>query len=143
MRFPTFLIGYLIILLSLHALATGVYLYYMFWWFDILMHFAGGVWLGSLGWYILFSSPFSKKISFPSWFGIIIVLMFACFVGVLWEIFEFSIDSFGIVYFDEKNPIILLKDTLLDLSMDMVGAFVSSMIFFGLHLRKTSKVEVV
>lgn len=90
------------------------------------MHFAGGIWLGVVGYYFLFSSRSSQKFLFPLWFGFWAVVMIALFVGVMWEFFEFLIDSFGILYIDEKNPRILLEDTLLDLLMDMVGALASA-----------------
>ena len=50
--------------------------YYSLPWFDILMHFLGGIWLGATVFY------FSPGTSFIKTLGIVLAF------GILWEIFE-------------------------------------------------------
>lgn len=104
------LIGILLLastLLLLQHIALAEFLYWRWWWFDILMHFLGGVLIGGLA--LVTSMTFGINRAFT-----FVVLFFA--IGVGWEIFE---RTFGLYraygYFG---------DTLLDLLMDALGAAV-------------------
>jgi len=92
----------------LNFLAGKFYWYSEIWWFDMPMHFMGGLWLG-LSFIWLFSS---KNISTKS---IVSVMLCVLVVGVAWELFE--------LYFVNhiaENPFNLL-DTLSDLFFDLAG----------------------
>ena len=91
--------------------ATIFFWYYTIWWFDIPMHFLGGVFLGLVFGYVLLRhgiKNFSQKTFF---YGILAIFI----VGILWEIFEFNIDTF--ITFRDQNII----DTLSDICFDLAG----------------------
>lgn len=86
--------------------------YSIIWWFDIPMHFLGGVFIGMLYVYFL------VRRGTPVWslkaviWGLIAVFA----IGLLWEVFEFSLDTW--ITFRPQN----LIDTLSDLCFDLAGA---------------------
>jgi hypothetical protein len=93
------------------ALATSLYWYY--WWFDVLMHFWGGI-LVVIGVYALCSL---KHI--PLRPTSLIIFTTLVIVMILWEIFEWRIGLFNPQYglFDT------IKDLLVGLSGGLVGYF--------------------
>jgi len=81
------------------------------------MHFLGGFWLGlALIW--LFSV---KELSFKIIFKIILGVFF---IGILWELFEISIDKTI-----TQNPFNIL-DTISDMCFDLAGGAFSIIYFF-------------
>ena len=112
-------------------LAFRYFMYWRFWWFDIIMHFLGGFWLALLAFYILYLSDLKEKIEiwtqrvqigfFEKYSFLIISLMFVLSIGILWEIFE--------LFFAFPLKQGYLFDTILDLIMDMMGWGVIYFIF--------------
>ncbi len=107
----------IIIIAILNKVALNFFLYWKWWWFDIMMHFLGGLWVGGATlWVYYFSGYFranqNKKILL--WLSIISVVV----IGVGWEVFEFvtAIEIFSDGY---------VGDTILDLIMDTTGAVVA------------------
>lgn len=97
--------------------------YYKFWWWDMVLHTTSGFLLGILGWITLFllnktdRIPSGMRPSFLCFFAV----TFAVFLGVLWEIFEFAVDSL----WPEVNMMSHetgVADTMQDLIVDTVGA---------------------
>ncbi len=116
-------IFFLILLIAgLNQLAIDLLLYWKIWWFDIMMHFLGGLWIGLASlWIYLFSGYFDSFKSFKNkdWETILIISILSVFVvGVGWEIFEFIFEI------DFSNNYIW--DTTSDLIMDFVGSFVAA-----------------
>ncbi len=95
----------------MHNLAINFYLYWQYQWFDILMHFWGGV-IVALGVGMLPSFGFRNISTPPSFIHICIAI---AVVGLSWEFFEYSIG----IWAQEPG---FVSDTLLDLVMDTVGA---------------------
>ena len=95
----------------LNAMAMKFFWYYSIWWFDMPMHFLGGVFVG------LASLAFWTKQ--PILRTILSILV----ISILWELFEFSLDAF-ITY----NPHNFL-DTLSDVSFDLAGGLLSILYF--------------
>lgn len=88
--------------------ARKFYLYYSIWYFDIIMHALGGIWLGSFFVYV-----FSRKNKiFPSALKVILSVLS---VGLLWEIFEFITNSYI------GGGVFHIVDTSSDLFFDLVG----------------------
>ncbi len=107
----------------LNYLAGFFYLYWTYWWFDILVHSLVGF-TGGLGLYwglfcsgIIFRGRFASKLAS-------VALVFACVmaVGIGWEIFEYS---FGITDSYEK---VYALDVALDLISDATGALLAALI---------------
>jgi hypothetical protein len=111
------------ILLVIFILALGVALldktghflrlYWSLWWFDILMHFLGGLLIGlASAWSYVF--VFKKGTS-----GLVrTTLLSVLIVGIFWEIYEVYI---GIQVTHEPY----IWDTSVDIIMDLVGAYLA------------------
>lgn len=96
-------------------------LYWSVWWFDIFMHFLGGAWVGLVLIALSRFAPAQIKKLIPAHKAshyFIAVLA----VGIGWEIYEIFA---GLV----KTPEPYYLDTLIDLVMDMLGAFVVRKMF--------------
>jgi hypothetical protein len=96
-----------------HISATKFFLYWKYLWFDIPMHFLGGVCV-ALG---LSALPFFRIHVFERFRTPLIYASVTLLVGILWEIFEVTS---GIMVIDET----FVPDTVLDLVMDVLGGLV-------------------
>lgn len=99
--------------------------YYRFWWWDMVLHTGSGFLLGVVGWIVLFllnqtdRLPPGMRPGFVCFFGV----TFAVFMGVLWEIFEYLVDTF----WPEVNMMSMetgVSDTMHDLIVDTAGAII-------------------
>ena len=98
--------------------------YERYWWWDILLHSWSGVLLGTIGFllvYILNNASGVDVILSPFFIGFF-ALCFAVTCGVVWEIFEFSMD----VVFGTNMQKSGLVDTMWDLVVDTGGALIVS-----------------
>lgn len=96
------IILYFIVFLDI--LAKIFYWYYTIWWFDILMHFLGGVFIFFLLSYLFYNK---RKILF--------LLVGVLVIGLFWEVFEFIFNNrIGGMVFE-------WGDTLFDLVFDALG----------------------
>lgn len=122
-------------------------------WWDSLLHAASGVLLGILGYVIIntFNHVQGDNIKFSPLFVSIWVVCFALAAGAVWELIEFSVDGlFGLnsqQYMEntgtilEGQPLVgheALRDTMMDLGLDFLGALIISIIGF-FDLRKQRK----
>ncbi len=109
----TFLILFIFVL---NSLASKFYWYSSIWWFDMPMHFMGGLWVGlALIWLLSL-----KNLSFSSTLSVIVGVFV---VGVLWEFFE--------LYFINhiaEHPFNLL-DTISDIFFDLSGGCLALVYF--------------
>ena len=123
LRQPLFITNFILILVIgvLHIVATEFFLYWTLPWFDNLLHFLGGLWVGlSSIWYIYFSGfsgKFTVKLNKRNLLTVSIASVIV--ICVLWEIFEIYA---GVLSFVENYPL----DTSTDLLMDTLGAAVAS-----------------
>lgn len=97
----------------MHNLAITFYFYWQYPWFDILMHFWGGV-VVALGVGMLPSFGVRYISRPPSLFQIGVAILL---VGLSWELFEYSVG----IWANEPG---FVSDTVLDLVMDTLGAAV-------------------
>lgn len=124
---------FLIFILALHAVAFSNYWYWTVWWFDMPMHFFGGVWLAMV--FLLLNSKFKilNGSSIPQLsdylIAVFITLSFVAFGGILWEFFEFFYDllisSRGYAGFAQLGA----ADTVSDLFFDLFGGLATFVIF--------------
>lgn len=99
----------LITLAVLQTLALTFYLYWVYLWFDIPMHFLGGVTV-ALGFYgIRWIANRTPK----QFRGLLGTFLFAFMIGMLWELYE-------LLFAFPLQPG-YLADSLLDLVMDILG----------------------
>jgi hypothetical protein len=95
--------------------------YTRFWWWDIVLHASSGIALGFLGFLILFSLYKRRLNTSPALLSLF-SFSFALALGVLWEIFEFTIDNlFG--FNMQKSGLV---DTMWDIIVNTVGAGIAS-----------------
>ena len=100
------------ILLVVHLLATKLYLYWLFSWIDIPVHFLGGsvVALGVFSAYDL-RLPLPKR-----WLSFVPVFLFVLMIALAWEVYEIEIG----IRIDANY----VTDTLTDIFMGMFGGAV-------------------
>ena len=125
-KFPVEVDLVITIMLYLHY-ALGEYsgFYVKIWWWDLFLHGANSIVLGMVGFIMAYALLITSKIQAKPFLISFFALTFAVFVGVIWEIFEFTMDSlFGFTM--QKSGLV---DTMTDLIVDLIGATVVS--FFG------------
>jgi hypothetical protein len=96
----------------LNSLANTFYWYSSIWYFDMPMHFLGGLWLGLCFIYIFSPKELSEELSFGYLSKIIFLVLL---IGIFWEFFE--------LYFINhiaQNPFNAL-DTVSDIFFDLAG----------------------
>lgn len=115
----------LIFIASLNQIAISFHLYWLVWWFDILMHFLGGLWVGLSALWFVYFSDFLKFFEYNKRNIFLISLITTIVVGLGWEVFEFIIEV------DFSNG--YWKDTIQDLIMDTIGAITASIILINFY----------
>jgi len=108
----------------LNSMAMKFHWYFTIWWFDMPMHFLGGVFIGLVSLAFLTNQEVGHPLGGPTSGKVILTAFLSVLmIGVLWELFEFSLDTF-ITY----NPHNFL-DTFSDLVFDLVGGLTASLYF--------------
>ena len=119
----------MLLIFTANSLALAFHWYYSIWWFDMLMHFLGGLWEG-LFFIWFFSSPDigeSLRLSpEPKNFTRLITktVLFVLLIGVLWEFFEFFTNNY--IGSDPFN----ILDTVSDIFFDLAGGTFAVLYFF-------------
>ena len=106
--------------------------YVRFWWWDAALHMGSGFLLGIVGFLLVYVMNQSESVELhmkPA-FVALFSFMFALGVGALWEVFEYAMDTFFGLNMQKSG----LRDTMWDLIVDAVGAFVMASIGF-LYMR--------
>ncbi|MFA6324652.1 MAG: hypothetical protein WCX46_00245 [Candidatus Paceibacterota bacterium] len=117
-------IGSLVFFIFLvNCIALRFHWYSSIWWFDMLMHFMGGFWLG-----LVFILLFWNKI-FD--FNLILkIILGVLFIGLGWEFFEITVNHFTIKeYFN-------VLDTISDICFDIAGGIFAILYFFKNYINK-------
>jgi len=117
-----------IILVMLNHYAGVYFLYWRFWWFDIVMHFLGGSIISLLSIYI-YKSFFGDFNDRRSIIVISFSLVFVFIVAIFWEVFEFFMDS----NIKEANYFL---DTITDILMAILGTLFTYNFFIGYNKKK-------
>jgi len=107
-----------IIIAGLHFTALEFYLYWVFPWFDVLMHFLGGFLVALIGiWSLLYVVRMRVWICFSHRNILYTAIGTALAIGIGWEVFEY-INGLRI-----KDNYVF--DTVTDLIMDLFGAMLA------------------
>ena len=117
--------------------------YTRFWWWDIALHSGSGFLLGIIGFLLLHVLNETEDIGVHMKPGFVafFAFLFAVGIGALWEIFEFSMDSFFGMNMQKEmlgDPS-GLTDTMWDLIVDTLGALLITVLGYGYV--KTSRNE--
>ncbi len=89
-------------------LANKFYWYSSIWYFDMIMHFLGGFWVGLASLYVFLPQNISRKVIFK-------ILLSVLIVGIGWEVYEVLVNDII-----AQNPFDYL-DTLSDIFFDLSG----------------------
>ncbi|KAB7619564.1 hypothetical protein [Alkalilimnicola sp. S0819] len=106
--------------------------YGRFWWWDILLHTSSGFLLGIVGFLLVHVLNETEEIGLHMKPGFVafFAFLFALGVGALWELFEFSMDTF--FGMNMQKPMLGdpsgLTDTMVDLLVDAIGALVIALL---------------
>jgi len=112
----------------LNTLGVWLSLYSIIWWYDMPMHFFGGLFTALL--VIWFLIHYKKFVNLSLIKTCIIVLLITLIIGVVWEGYEFIFAIIG-----SQKYIIL--DSTSDLCFDLAGAIQALFIYFR-HKRALS-----
>lgn len=110
------------VIFVLHHFALLHFWYWKFWWFDIVMHFLGGVTIGLGVMWLATVLKVETWAHFNHYRFFVYTLLIVFVVGIAWEYFEIFAGAFLI---DTTGP----GDMLLDLVMDVVGGGVAYTLF--------------
>ena len=115
--------GVIILVGFLHFAATILYFYWTINWFDILMHFLGGLSIGLLAIWIAFASGIYKKAAPRLSEALLSSLLVVIVVGVGWEIFE---NLNGLTQSTESYPLDIIHDLIADVVGSIVAGFIGA-----------------
>ncbi|MBX4210769.1 hypothetical protein KW783_02230 [Candidatus Parcubacteria bacterium] len=109
----------------LHTTAITYFLYWKFWWFDMLVHFLAGMWVGILVIMIAYIFGLFSRDVRPTGKRLFVVTLFsALMIGLVWEFFELNV---GLTFLTMKGYV---PDTLTDVWFDCLGALCSAFYFY-------------
>jgi len=108
----------------LNLLASVFYLYQSFLWFDMLMHFLGGIVVTFFAVWLLYHS-------YAAWRGttgkiLLINSLVFVLVGVLWEVMEFGVQHAFNIYGVLATP----GDSVSDIICGLIGSWVALAYYF-------------
>ena len=121
-----FLTGFFIFILAIHLWAIATSGYYYIWWLDMVPHFLGGFWLGSMGIYLFLRMNFELN---SRAFVFLILLALVSLGGVFWEFFEYGYDKIFAARGLGPLAQIDIGDTMGDLFLDLLGGILAHFIF--------------
>ena len=108
-------------LAATHLVAFKFYLYWVFDWLDIAVHFTGGVLSAFIVLWVVFLSRYISPREETIHAAVLWSVAAGITVGILWEVFEVTA---GVPM--ESNYVL---DTVLDLSMDVAGSLAASVAY--------------
>lgn len=123
---PIALLGLIFVIAVLHSGGhADLFPIGSLWWFDALLHILGGVWVAMAFGYLLREKfPIFREGTsrFAIW---CLALASVALIGTFWEFYEY------VVWQWSGNPIVALDihDTLADLTDDLIGGFVGTIIY--------------
>ena len=113
----TILISLIFGIFLVNFMANKFYWYSSIWYFDMIMHFLGGLWIGLASIYLF-------KISDKSVNTIFRVMLSVLLVGIAWEIYEIAVNDVL-----AQNTFNYL-DTISDIFFDLGGGSTAILYFF-------------
>jgi hypothetical protein len=146
----------IIIVLFIYAgifLSSQFNLYYTYFWWDDLLHLISGVIIGFIGFMVIYKINYKYSMDISPILVAVFSFTFAVTLGVIWEIAEFFCDALmdsAHQKWDLPDTEILmgkpfqgsgLRDTMSDLIVDSIGAFITSVITY--YMYKNQKKEAV
>jgi hypothetical protein len=137
-----------IILIFIYAgifLSAQFKLYYKFFWWDDLLHTLSGIITGFIGFIVIYKINYRYSMDISPLLVALFSFTFAVTLGVFWEMLEFACDAF-IGSANQKwnlsdTEVLMgrpfqgsgLRDTMSDLILDSIGAFVTSLVTYYMY----------
>jgi hypothetical protein len=122
---------HLFIILFIYA---GIYLgevrnfYYRFLWWGTMLHVLAGFAMGLIGFAIIFLFYKANKIKAHPLMISIFAFCFSNTLSIIWEIFEFSMDTFFGLNMQKTHIGTGVTDTMIDMIVNAIGALIASII---------------
>jgi len=107
--------GLIVLIGILHLIGLHLFLYWPDGYYDILMHFLGGMWVGLTAVWLMFFYPVSRAHVFRANAVLATVVISLLVIGTGWEVFEY-------VYNVTMTGANYVADTTADYLMGMAGA---------------------
>ncbi|GHU11702.1 membrane protein [Spirochaetia bacterium] len=141
----------IVIIIFIYAglfLSVQFNLYYTFFWWDDLLHTLSGVIIGFIGFIVVYKINYKYSMDISPLLVAFFSFTFAVTLGVLWEILEFSGDVLmGTAHqkWDLPDTAVMmgksyqgsgLRDTMSDLIVDSIGAFITSVITYNMYKKR-------
>ncbi len=126
MRSPlliTLLLSTLVVLAVTHISALTFFLYWKYWWLDIVIHILGGI---SVALGVIILQSFLVRVP-KRYFTFLPVVVAVFIIGLFWEWYEIAFDI------SVLDPSDFVSDTITDLVMDMIGGTIGY--FVGNHMK--------
>ncbi|MFM7445371.1 MAG: hypothetical protein ACKO2N_15935 [Tabrizicola sp.] len=120
---PSFLAAIALFVMATLYLGEVYDFYDRFWWWDLALHFGSAMGFGILGFLLIFMLFQGDRYAAPPWALGVLSFCLALAVGVLWEIFEYAMDTFFGFNMMKSG----LPDTMGDLIVDAVGAALAAL----------------
>ena len=115
---PSFLAAIALFVMATLYLGEVYDFYNRFWWWDLALHFGSAMGFGILGFLLVFMMFQGDRYAAPPWAMGVLSFCLAMTVGVLWEVFEYAMDTlFG--FNMQKSG---LPDTMGDFIVNTLGA---------------------
>ncbi len=111
--------------------------YARYWWWDIMLHMGSGLILAIFGFLLVYviNEHEDLKLHMKPFFIALFAFMFSLGMGAIWEILEFTLDTF----FGMNTQAGGLTDTMTDLIVDGIGALIISIL--GYSYLRTANVD--
>jgi hypothetical protein len=123
-------------------LARHFYWYFSIWYFDMIMHFLSGLWVGLFFLWFFHRQDLSEGADLGLERGsaialIVKTLLFVIMIGGSWEVFEFFVNNhIGREAFNAR-------DTISDIFFDLAGGAIAVLYFLRMIMsRKKNKVQL-
>ena len=124
-----------IVIFAFGTLFLGEYFqaYESFWWWDVWLHAGSAFGFGLIGVTVMMVMQYQDRLHASAWLLALFAFGFSVSIGVIWEIFEYAMDSnFG--FNMQKSG---LRDTMWDLIVDVTGAGLAALL--GYRYLKTKQ----
>ena len=120
---PSFLAAIALFVLATLYLGEVYDFYDRFWWWDLVLHFGSAIGFGILGFLLVFMLFQGDRYAAPPWAVGVLSFCLAMTAGVLWELFEYAMDSlFGFNMMKSGLP-----DTMGDFIVNTLGAALAAL----------------
>ena len=111
--------------LIFHILATVIGWYETFWWFDIPLHFLGGVAIAISSIFFFEYFQITNRLEIKWWpLKILLIISLVGLSAVCWEFMEFTFDQ---MFSTNMQP--GMVDTIKDLAVGLAGGILTALLF--------------